>query len=225
MNAKIVNFKAYPMTMVINRLTDYTTQHFSGLDDVPHLCVKVRHNNGFAWFGLSIITPPPKPSSQLIWPVGVVRDVKKQFLEAMSQVIDMTEMDSDVDLLMRSIQDICTRRKRPVMFGGESNEFIQISSQNNIQIELYRREVKNSSTTYGGYFLLVEYDGLKIPVMMYHRGIILYNYITKEAALELLRNELLSKFPEYFSRLESLSIPYKEILQVPRNRNQWNNVK
>lgn len=225
MTVKIVNFRDVNMTMVINRLTEYTTQHLSGMDDIPHLCVKVRHGNGFAWFGLSIIAPQPQSDRPSMWTSSTVRSVKEQFLQAMAQVIDMTEMDSDVDLLLRSIQDICNMRKRPVMFGGGSNEFIQIGSKNNIQIELYRTEVKPASATYGGYFMLVEYGDHTFPVMMYHRGIILYNYITKEAALELLHEELLNKFPEFFDRVELLTIPYKEITQVPRNRNQWAKVK
>lgn len=226
MTAKIVNFHDVGMTMVINRLTDYTVQHFSGLADVPHLCVKVRHHNGFAWFGISIISREAKQGYPIQWPSSIAREVKAQFLEAMAQIIDLAEMDSDVDLLMRSIQDICHSRKRPVMFGTGSNEFIQISSTNNIQIELYRNDVKPESATYGGYFMVVEFGDQSYPVMMYHRGIILYNYITKEAASELLREELLQKFPEFFIRPGvNLTIPYTDIMQIPRNRNKWARVK
>ncbi len=222
MASKIVNFPEVGTTMVINRLTDYTVQHHSGLADVPHLCVKVRHHNGFAWFGISII---PTGSRQVQWNSHTVRDVKTKFIEAMSQIIDLAEMDSDVDLLMRSIQDICMARKRPVMFGSGSNEFIQISSTNNMQIELYRDEVKSESATYGGYFMTVEYDGQTFPALIYHRGIIAYNYITKEAAADLLRDELLVKFPEFFRHPDRLVIPPSEIMQIARNRNKWAKVR
>lgn len=223
MTSKIVSFPIVGMTMVINRLTDYTVQHYSGLADVPHLCVKVRHHNGFAWFGISIIATQWGRPQQ--WNSATVREVKTQFLEAMAQIIDLAEMDSDVDLLMRSVQDICSARKRPVMFGAGSNEFIQISSTNNVQIELYRDEVKPESATYGGYFLTIEYDGQTFPAMVYHRGIIAYNYFTKEAALELVRDELLTKFPEFFRDVEKLTIAYGEIMQIPRNRNKWAKVR
>lgn len=225
MTSKIVNFPDVGMTMVINRLTDYTVQHFSGLADIPHLCVKVRHHNGFAWFGISIITTNAPQGLPPAWPAAIVRNVKNQFLQAMSQVIDLAEMDSDVDLLMRSIQDICSMRKRPVMFGAGCNELIQISATNNVQIELYRDEVKPESATYGGYFLEVNYDGQTFPALVYHRGIIVYNYITKEAAQDLVYNELLTKFPEFFRDVNKLTIPFSEIMQIPRNRNKWAKVR
>ncbi|ABY63246.1 hypothetical protein ST201phi2-1p423 [Pseudomonas phage 201phi2-1] len=226
MTSKIVTFPDVPMTMVIKRLTDYTVQHYSGLDDIPHLCVKVRHHNGFAWFGISIIPTGNYPNGfPAPWPAQLVRNVKTQFLQAMAQVIDLAEMDSDVDLLMRSIQDICAKRKRPVMFGTGGNEFIQISSTNNVQIELYRDEVKPESSTYGGYFFVVEYDGQTFPGLLYHRGIIAYNYITKEAAHGLIREELQAKFPEFFNDPSKLVIPFGEIMQLPRNRNKWAKVR
>lgn len=225
MTSKIVSFPTVGMTMVIKRLTDYTVQHFSGLSDVPQLCVKVRHHNGFAWFGLTILPTDTGNKLPSAWPTAVVRETKEKFLAAMAQIIDLAEMDSDVDLLMRSIQDICSSRKRPVMFGGDSNELIQISSTNNVQIELYRNEVKPESSTYGGYFMVVEYDGQSFPALVYHRGIIVYNYITKEATHELVRNELLNKFPEFFRDVNKLTIPFSEIMQVPRNRNKWAKVR
>lgn len=213
------------MVMVIKRLTDYTVQHYSGLADIPHLCVKVRHHNGFAWFGLSILPTGGNIRLPPVWPAGIVRSMKETFLEAMAQVIDLAEMDSDVDLLMRSIQDICSSRKRPVMFGAGSNEFIQISATNNVQVELYRNEIKPESATYGGYFMVVEYDNQSFPVLVYHRGIIAYNYLTKEAAAGLVLQELTLKFPEFFRDESKLHIPFSEIMQVPRNRNRWAKVK
>lgn len=221
MTSKIVNFPENGMTMVINRLTDYTVQHFSGLSDVPHLCVKVKHNNGFAWFGLSIVNVVDNS----IWNRRTEDAIRERFMNAMSQVIDLTEMDSDINLLMRSIQDVCTNRKRPVMFGTDSNEFIQINSINNIRIELYRNEVKSESATYGGYFMVVQYGKLSFPVMLYHRGIILHNYITREDAQQLVKEELLSKFPEFFYDINKFIIPYKSIAQITRNRNKWTKIK
>lgn len=221
MTSKIVNFPEVGMMMVITRLTDYTVKHLSGLANVPHLCVKVRHNNGFAWFGLSIVSITDTRG----WSRKTTDAIRDRFMDAMGQIIDLAEMDSDLDLLMGNIQSICTARKRPVMFGANSNEFIQISSTNNVQIELYRNEVKHESTTYGGYFMVVEYEDQSFPVMVYHRGVILYNYIDVDAARELARQELLFHFPEMFRNPSALDIPTSEVLIVPRNRNKLARIK
>lgn len=203
------------MTLIIKRLTDYTVKHHSGLSNIPHLCVKVRHQNGFAWFGVNVVgitdTSP--------WSKVLEDQILKQFEEAMQKIVDLESLESDIPLLLRSLQDISTGRKRPVMFGGKSNEFIQICSVNNVQIEAYRNEVKQESVTYGGYFLTVNVRDKTHPVMVYHRGVILYNYITKEAVHELVRNELCSNFPEVFPLMET-TIRFSDIMQLPRNRSK-----
>ena len=203
------------MTLVIKRLTDYTVKHLSGLSNIPHLCVKVRHNsNGFVWFGVNVIgITDTKP-----WTKKTEETVLTQFMDAMRQIIDLVSLESDVPLLMRSLQDITTGRKRPVMFGGDSNEFVQICGTNNVQIEVYRHEVRQEATTYGGYFATVRAKDRTYPVMVYHRGIILYNYITREAVCEMLRNELTALFPDTFG--DDTVIRFSDITQVPRNRNK-----
>lgn len=203
------------MTLVIKRLTDYTVKHLSGLSNIPHLCVKVRHQNGFAWFGVNVIgitdTSP--------WNAQLEETILKSFIDAMRKIIDMEALESDIALLMRSLQDITTGRKRPIMYGGNSNEFIQICADNNVQVEVYRHEVKHDATTYGGFFATVRVKGKTYPVMVYHRGIILYNYLTTEAVCEMIRTELTSKFPEVFDH-DSFVVRYTDIMQVPRNRNK-----
>jgi hypothetical protein len=203
------------MTLIIKRLTDYTVKHLSGLSNIPHLCVKVRHQNGFAWFGVNVVgitdTSP--------WSRQLEETILKLFVDAMQKIIDLEALESEIPLLLRSLQDITTGRKRPVMFGGDSNEFIQICSDNNVQIEAYRNEVKQESTTYGGYFMTVSVRDKTYPVMVYHRGIILYNYIERETVLELVRNELCGKFPEVFPYNES-TFDFSTIMQLPRNRSK-----
>jgi len=213
MTTQIVNCQH--MTLLLRRLTDYTVMHHSGMENIPHLCVKVRHNNGFAWFGVNVMSI----SDTRPWtPKGAAENLNA-FMAAMRKIIDLESLESDIPLLMRSLQDITTGRKRPVMFGGGTNEFIQISAGNNVQIEVYREEVKYESTTYGGYFMTVSVGDKTYPVMVYHRGVILYNYITKEAAHELVRNELCSKFPEVFP-VNKTTIRFADITQMPRNRNR-----
>ena len=202
------------MTLVIKRLTDYTVMHHSGLSNIPHLCVKVRHNNGFVWFGVNVIGVTDTSA----WSKKTEETVYNQFMDAMRQIIDIVALESDVPLLMRSLQDITTGRKRPVMFGGNSNEFVQICSTNNVQIEVYRHEVRHEATTYGGFFATARAGNKTYPVMVYHRGIILYNYITKEAVCEMLREELCGLFPDTFGT--DTIIRFSDIETVPRNRSK-----
>lgn len=203
------------MTLVIKRLTDYTVRHLSGLSNIPHLCVKVRHPNGFAWFGVNVIgITDTKP-----WTRVVEEEILKKFIDSLQNIIDMESLETDVQLLMRSLQDITTGRKRPLMFGGTGNEFVQISSENNIQIEVYRDEVKHEATTYGGFFATVRVRDRTYPVMAYHRGIILYNYLTKEAVCELIRKELPAQFPEVFP-CDEITVRFSDIEVIPRNRNK-----
>lgn len=205
------------MTLVIKRLTDYTVRHLSGLSNIPHLCVKVRHANGFSWFGVNVIgVTDTQP-----WSDKLEKEIHKLFIDAMQRLADMEALDTDINMLMRSLQDITTGRKRPILFGGETNEFIHICADNNVQIELYREEVRYESTTYGGYFVPVECDGTTYAAVVYHRGIILYNYLTKEAVQQLLRDELLSKFPEVF-KPNTTTIRNSEMTLLPRNRNRRN---
>lgn len=203
------------MTLIIKRLTDYTVKHMSGMSNIPHLCVKVRHHNGFAWFGVNVVGITDKSP----WSRQLEEQILGQFEEAMRQIVDLEALESDIPLLLRSLQDITTGRKRPVMFGGKSNEFIQICAPNNVQIEVYRKEVKQESVTYGGYFLTVDVRGQTYPVVVYHRGIILYNYIGKEAVQQLVREELCGNFPEVFPYNDT-TIRYDEITQLPRNRSK-----
>lgn len=211
--AQIVNCPN--MTLVIKRLTDYTVMHLSGLSNIPHLCVKVRHQNGFAWFGVNVIgitdTSP--------WSRQLEDQILQLFTSAMEQIIDLQALESDIPLLLRSLQDITTGRKRPVLFGGKGNDFVQICAPNNVQIELYREEVKQESVTYGGFFMTVSVKDKTYPVMVYHRGIILYNYLTKEAVHDLVRQELCFNFPEVFPYDET-TIRFSDIRQIPRNRSK-----
>lgn len=189
------------MTMLIRRQADFTVKRLAGIDNVPHLCVKVRHGDGYAWFGINILSIlDNKP-----WSAETTQIIEARFMEAMRKIIDLKEMITDVNRLMDSIQDITTGRRRPIMFGGDSNEKIQITAQNNIQIEVYRETVKDESQTYGGYFFeLATADGNEDPtryaLFAYHRGIILYNYTDEDEIAKFIEEELIKAFPEIYKR-------------------------
>lgn len=43
------------ITILLKLLTNHTINHQSGVDNVPHLCIKVAHGDGYGWYGLQIL--------------------------------------------------------------------------------------------------------------------------------------------------------------------------
>lgn len=189
------------MTMVIKRLGDFTVKRLSGIDNIPHLCIKVRHGDGFGWFGVNILNVTDTSP----WSAETAQIIETKFMEAMRKIVDMKEMITDVSRLMDSIQDITIGRRRPIYFGGQSNEKLQITGMNNIQIEVYQDAVKKESLTYGGHFFELttqsvdpDTDDIKQALFVYHRGIILYNYSDADEIATYVEEELVRCFPEIY---------------------------
>lgn len=205
------------MTMIIKLLSDHTVKRLAGIDNVPHLCVKVRHGDGYSWFGINVLNIMDDSP----WTAAIAKAVETSFMEAMGRIVDLKEMITDVPRLMDSIQDITTGRRRPIMFGGNSNERMQITGRNNIQIEVYRETVKKESLSYGGHMFEMSVDGLygeeKYAVYAYHRGVILYNYADEQEVGKFVRDEITSAFPE-IEMGDRISLEY--ISQIDRNRSK-----
>lgn len=221
----IINLPELDLIMVVSRITDYTTKHYSGVDNIPHLCVKVKHLNGFAWFGINIVNPG-NPNK---WFPSVNSVVKERLVDTLKKIIDLESIDSDMDQVVTGIKNLCVKGKRPILFGGDSNIFIQINATNNIQIEVYRNEVKPQSVTFGGYFMLVELDNVSYPAFMYHRSVILPNYIDEDTAIELMQRELLTQFAEVWKMTKhgdhTLKIRKQSMQEMERNRIRWTGIK
>lgn len=205
------------MVMVIKLLVGFTVKSLTGIDNIPHLCVKVRHGDGYSWFGINIITVINSDP----WTQKTAEINKERFMEAMTKIVDLQEMITDVPRLMDSIQDITTGRRRPVMFGGLCNEKIQITGKNNIQLEVVRDLVKEESLTYGGYLFeltIFTQDGTPeyLALFMYHRGVVLYNYASEEEALQYAYDELNAAFPE-LGYVKPISITFTTTLLRQRS--------
>lgn len=205
------------MTILIKLLSDHTVKRLSGIDNVPHLCVKVRHGDGYSWFGVNVLNVTDSSP----WSTQTAKTIEEKFMEAMGRIVDLKEMITDVPRLMDSIQDITTGRRRPIMFGGKGNERIQITGRNNIQIEVYREEVKKESLSYGGHFFELTVAGPEGPekyaVFAYHRGVILYNYADEQEVGRFVADELTGAFPE-LETLELIQLQYVD--QIDRNRSK-----
>lgn len=205
------------MIMVIKLLSDFTVKRLSGIENVPHLCVKIRHGDGYAWYGINILNITDTSP----WDSETARVIQERFMEAMNKIVDLKEMITDVPRLMDSIQDITTGRRRPIMFGGSSNEKMQITAMNNIQIEVYRESVKEESQTYGGHMYELNLYGSRsnerFGVFVYHRGVILYNYADETEVAKMVIDTINEAFPELDElRLEDLQY----VTQVDRQRSR-----
>jgi hypothetical protein len=200
------------VTMVIKRITDFTVNHQSGLDNIPHLCVKAQHHNGYAWFGLNLITFQSRQ-----WTAEETATLVTRFNEAMNNICDIKEIVTDMDRLIDSIQDIVIGRKRPTIFGGEGNDLLQMHLANNIQLDVYRETINPDSLTYGGFQGAVLIDGEWRDFLMYHRGVIISNYIDEDTAEELARNSINENFKEFLF-LDSDSIEVDRVVERTRNR-------
>lgn len=206
------------MTMIIKRLSDFTVKRLAGINNIPHLCVKVRHGDGYCWFGINVLHVTDTNQ----WSPETARIVEAEFMSAMHKIVDLKEMMTEVPRLMDSLQDITTGRRRPIMFGGQTNEKIQITATNNIQIEVYREAVKEESQTYGGYlFELTTYDHVANAtdhaLFVYHRGVILYNNASVEEIQEFALSELRAAFPELEYNVE---MEIRFVAQIDRQRNK-----
>lgn len=215
MSAHIVSTPV--MTMVIKRLTDYTIKRLTGVINVPHLCVKVRHGDGYGWFGINILNVTDTNP----WSNETRTEIEKSFIEAINLVVDLKEMLTEIPRLLYSIEDITTGRRNPIMFGNDSNKMMCITSTNNVQIELYRVAVNNESLTYGGFLYELANFGKdkdkKYGVFVYHRDIILYNYADEIEIGNLIAASINKAFPELSNvSLEDINF----IQQVNRDRNR-----
>jgi hypothetical protein len=210
---------------VIKRITDYTVNTQAGRDNVPHLCVKAQHNNGFAWFGVSLITFQSRP-----WTPDETKQVRDRLIEAMHRMCDILEFTTDLSRLMDSIRDIVVGRKRPTIFGGGVNEFMQMYLPNNIQFDVFRTEINPNTLTYGGFKVQVNVRDTELFGFLYHRGVILTNYISDADAIEITEAALRDAFPEMFADVApteadaTIHVSVLEVVERNRNKNRSDEV-
>ncbi|AEH03774.1 hypothetical protein AVT69_gp349 [Pseudomonas phage PhiPA3] len=213
MSAQIVNLPF--VTLIVQRINDYTVNHQSGTDNIPHLCVKVKHANGFAWFGINVMPG----FEQRNWTSSESNQVRERFLDAIHLLTDVVEMVSNVDRLMDSLQSIVSGHKRSIQICAPHNEFLQCYLNNNIQLDVYREEVNEEIMSYGGFFFTVNIRNQDYPGFLYHRGIILYNYIDEDEAKLLISSNLDTLYPELIGcDLEADDIIIHKVVERTRNR-------
>lgn len=179
--------------MVLNRINDYTANNQSGVDNIPHCNIKVKHSNGFAWFGVNILDFKKQQ-----WTIFEEDEVKARLLASLNHLCDIVEIVTDMNRLIDAIKDIISERKQPTVYGGEGNLFIQNTLSNNIQMDIYRDDLPTDVLTYGGFAFDLHIDDRSLVGFLYHRGIIIYNYINETIARELVINSVIDQFGDIF---------------------------
>ena len=183
--------------MVLARITNYKQSHQSGWDNIPHACIKVKHNLGYAWFGLIIMCGESDEDSLK----DITRDeLSKIMIEAIYDVCDVVEILTDIDRLVTTIDDIVTKKYKPTAFVS-GTELLQMTLDNNVRVIVYQEgeTLPDDVTAKGGFALSVNADGIEYTGILHHRGIILSNYISQENALEVVTRELKNAFPNFLA--------------------------
>ncbi|QBJ02910.1 hypothetical protein MZD04_gp384 [Pseudomonas phage Psa21] len=179
--------------ILLKRIENYTVNKQYGEGNIPHLCIKVKHNNGFAWFGVHILEAPAQN-----WSIEIRDQIEKEIQEGLNKICDIQELVTDMPRLMDSISDVVSSRKRPTIFGGMGNDLLQLHMEGNVQLDVYRNDRNPDTLSYGGFEGELMLNGRWYTFFLYHRGVILYNYIDSEIAVNMIRRALTRQFPEIF---------------------------
>ena len=199
--------------ILLKRIENYTQNRQYGEGNIPHLCIKVKHNNGFAWFGVHVLEAEIQ-----LWSPEQRDQIELEIRDGLDKICDIQELVTDMPRLMDSISDVVSQRKRPTIFGGMGNDFLQLHASSNVQLDVYREHRNADTLSYGGFEGEVMVNGRWYPFFMYHRGVILYNYIDETTAGKLITLALTRQFPELFDAEEGEFVQVERIIERTRNR-------
>lgn len=199
--------------VLLKRIENYTVDKQYGEGNIPHLCIKVKHNNGFAWFGVHILE-----ATVPVWTQEQRDEIEVEIRSGLDKICDVQELVTDMPRLMDSIFDVVSQRKRPTIFGGMGNDFIQLHANSNVQLDVYREHRNAETLSYGGFEGEVMVNGRWYSCFLYHRGVILYNYIDMAAAEKLITLALTRQFPEIFDEDEGPFVEIERIIDRTRNK-------
>lgn len=216
MSAHIVEVPDH-IKILLKRIENYTVNRQYGEGNIPHLCIKVKHNNGFAWFGVHILEAPTQN-----WSVELRDEIEASIRDGLDKICDIQELVTDMPRLMDSISDVVSQRKRPTIFGGQGNDLLQLHTGGNVQLDVYR-EFRNADTlSYGGFEGELLICNRWYQFFLYHRGVMLYNYIDQETAGRLIEKALITQFPEIFDEDEQDFVQVDRHIERTRNKRKEN---
>jgi hypothetical protein len=199
--------------ILLKRIENYTVNKQYGESNIPHLCIKVRHGEGgIAWFGLHVLW-----KDETNWSPELKDAIEALVVDGLSKIVDIRELETDMKRLAESVNDIVTSRKRPVLYGDHNNEMINLHMEANVQVDVYRDHPNPDTLSYGGYSGEICMNGRWYPCFIYHRSIILYNYVTIETARDMVVRSLSRMFPELFD-VEDNFVSMDSEIQRTRNK-------
>lgn len=189
-----------------------------GLDSIPHLTFKTvqRPQGIFTWWGIHIRNVFDAP-----WTEENVSMIKRRILAITGQMPKGTTLCAEHDRIVSNILDVATRRKRPVIYGGNNNDILQTQLVNGIQFDVFH-EHSEDLLNYGGYPGTVEMLGSSYRCMLYHRGISLPNYMDSALAKQVVEEQLPERFPLIF---KAGSVKFNPMASVTRKRMKNNDVE
>jgi hypothetical protein len=199
--------------ILLKRIENYTVNRQYGEGNIPHLCIKVKHNNGFAWFGVHILEAPAQN-----WSVEIRDQIEKEIRDGLEKICDIQELVTDMPRLMDSISDVVSSRKRPTLFGGLGNDLLQLHTDGNVQLDVYRDHPNADTLSYGGFEGELVINNRWYHFFLYHRGVILYNYIDTEVAKSIISRALIRQFPEIFDENEEDFVQVDRHVERTRNK-------
>lgn len=199
--------------ILLKRIDNYTLNKQYGEGNIPHLCIKVKHHNGFAWFGAHILEAPVQN-----WSIEIRDELEAAIREGLDKICDVVELITDMSRLLDSISDVVSARKRPTLFGGTGNDLLQLHMEGNVQLDVYRDSPNPDTLTYGGFEGEVCINGCWYYAFLYHRGVIIYNYIDSPTAMSMIDRALSRQFPELFDLTEGSIAQVDRIVERTRNK-------
>lgn len=208
----------------IKRITNFNTDHQEGWSSIPQQCVKIKHGNGYAWFGINILS-----SENIEWDNHKRGELELKIKESLFNLTDVEEIISDITRTVDFILEIVNGRRTAALLNfntEQSSEYLlrsveienqillSISLSNGVSLEVYESEMDSNALSYGGFALELTTNKGKFPAMFYHRNIILNNYITSQLAQEIAESAIQS----YLGSLLDVQMDVKVIKIVERNR-------
>ncbi len=217
------------VTLLLNRINNYNQNHQDGYENIPHLCIKIKHNNGYAWYGLTVIK-----YKNVGWTTEMRSDVKTEILSGLAKLTDLVEVVSDMDRIIDSILEVVNEKKTNLLIANNSdhsgdmldtyslrneksesrNILLTLNLANSVVFEVYDGDFDFDKLSYGGFALEVVLNGKTCPGIMFHRSVVVNNYIDEHKAKEIVEYTLNS----YLHLLSETPIKVNFIKVVERAR-------
>ena len=184
--------KLQECTLVLHRMVNYTVNHQSGWAQIPHACIKVHHENGYAWFGVNMI---PEVNDQ-VFDKATIKYIEKEI----RGITDVVSILTDLERLTKVLANGSGRTLDNVIFDSTSDIAVRLTMPNNVRLTLYREgvEIEESIMGKGGFVVTIHNKGETLEGFVHHRAIVLPNYVDELQVKQHVLEGLNKAFPDNF---------------------------